>query len=444
MVKQYFVKRGDRVRGPFTSGQIKRGIRSKKIRPADLLGSSDVGPWKEVRSVITAPADPNSTSNVSDSNVSELAMGASNTPSSDTFTHTVQPASLPSRDGSSDEDLSVTNFPSQASVTTRLQVPEESTFSQRKPADDKETESQDLGASAQSNAQAQFTINEHDIDATFVIAPGASQGGDTPSRVPADAQSTVRDPDKPDPNKTVNPGVTMQPPQDVLVGEFAKTLGPAHQNLYQTTPQVSLKSQLDQKGDAVQQPIAVPAAVTVRPRTIQSSDKTMVDGEPVSSIEKGSSVGDLDYVTLSKLGEGGMGTVHLARQVALGREVAVKQIHLQSNGKQSFRNEFLTEAVLTGKLEHPNIIPIHEVGELPDGDLFYSMKNVKGRSWNETIDTFSLSENLEILVDVCDAIAFAHAEGVIHRDLKPENIMTASFGEVLVLDWGLAVLTEPP
>ena len=83
------------------------------------------------------------------------------------------------------------------------------------------------------------------------------------------------------------------------------------------------------------------------------------------------------------------------------------------------------------------------MGESAGGELFYAMKNVKGRAWDETIDALTLDQNLEILIDVCDAIAFAHAEGVIHRDLKPQNIMTGGFGEVLVLDWGLAVLTEP-
>ena len=102
----------------------------------------------------------------------------------------------------------------------------------------------------------------------------------------------------------------------------------------------------------------------------------------MTSADTESPESSLDYLTLDKLGEGGMGTVHLARQVALGREVALKQIHQQSSRKQSVRDEFLTEAVLTGKLEHPNIVPIYEVGESAGGDLFYSMKNVKGRAWD--------------------------------------------------------------
>ena len=156
-----------------------------------------------------------------------------------------------------------------------------------------------------------------------------------------------------------------------------------------------------------------------------------------------SSDSSLDYVTLDKLDEGGMGTVHLVHQVALEREAALKQIHHRSSRKQSTRDEFLTEAVLTGNLEHPNIVPIYEVGESPDGDLFYTMKNMKGRTWDDTIDDLSLNENLEILIDVCDAMAFAHAEGVIHRDLKPQNMMTGGFAEVLVLDWGMAILVVP-
>jgi len=219
---------------------------------------------------------------------------------------------------------------------------------------------------------------------------------------------------------------------------FAQTLVPEHQDLNQTLAETSLKPATGREKSG---PFSPSQSGSARLRSIQPGE-TRVDSKGVTSADE-SSDSSLDYVTLDKLGEGGMGTVHLARQVALGREVALKQIHQRSSRKQSVRDEFLTEAVLTGKLEHPNIVPIYEVGESTGGELFYSMKNVKGRAWDETIDRLTLDQNLEILIDVCDAIAFAHAEGVIHRDLKPQNIMTGGFGEVLVLDWGLAVLTEP-
>src|SRR5207237_4087736 len=88
--------------------------------------------------------------------------------------------------------------------------------------------------------------------------------------------------------------------------------------------------------------------------------------------------------------------------------------------------------------DHPNIVPIYDVGTSERGLLFYSMKKVKGTPWMKLIQQKDVSDNLEILMKVADAIAFAHSKGVIHRDLKPENVMLGDFGEVLVMDWGLA------
>ena len=225
---------------------------------------------------------------------------------------------------------------------------------------------------------------------------------------------------------------------DGILDKFADSLAPEHQDLDRTLPHTSLKPEGNEHEDWMAALESFPSTNSVSRRSVQTGEPGEDDGRPTDS----TGGGRLDYVTLSLLGEGGMGTVHLARQIALGREVALKTIHGHSSEKQSVRDEFLTEAVLTGRLEHPNIVPIHEVGESPDGGLFYSMKNVKGLAWDETIDDLTLDQNLKILIDVCDAIAFAHAEGVIHRDLKPQNIMTGGFGEVLVLDWGLAVLAE--
>jgi hypothetical protein len=149
-----------------------------------------------------------------------------------------------------------------------------------------------------------------------------------------------------------------------------------------------------------------------------------------------------DYDLLGVLGEGGMGVVYNARQASIDREVAVKMLKPDMSASPAQRRKFLSEAAVTGELDHPNIVPIYDLGQNADGALFYSMKKVTGTPWSQVIAKNSILDNLTILLKVADAVAFAHARGVVHRDLKPENVMLGDFGEVLVLDWGLAVATE--
>ncbi|NOY29301.1 MAG: protein kinase [Planctomycetes bacterium] len=118
-----------------------------------------------------------------------------------------------------------------------------------------------------------------------------------------------------------------------------------------------------------------------------------------------------DYELLKVLGEGGMGVVYAARQSAIARTVAVKMLK-QSNGQTNEQREkFISEAVVTGELDHPNIVPIYDLGANDSGALFYSMKRVKGTPWNEVVKEKSLDANLHILLRVADAVAFAHANG---------------------------------
>ena len=134
MGEQYFIKRGERVRGPFTSRQIKSGIRSEKIKQEDLVGRSDAGPWKEVRSIMGQDNGARHQSDASDASLSKWTPGPSGTPSSDTVVNTAQPASRPLPDGPVKGDLTVGKSPPPASVTTRAPVSAESTFSQSDPA----------------------------------------------------------------------------------------------------------------------------------------------------------------------------------------------------------------------------------------------------------------------------------------------------------------------
>jgi eukaryotic-like serine/threonine-protein kinase len=150
------------------------------------------------------------------------------------------------------------------------------------------------------------------------------------------------------------------------------------------------------------------------------------------------------YEILDRIGEGGMGVVYLARDRELGREVALKVLRTPEPSAEE-RDRILREARILASLEHPGIAPVHDVGVLADGRVFYVMKRVRG----ERLDSLAISarprtELLRLFRQVCDAVAFAHAAGVIHRDLKPQNVMLGAFGEVLVLDWGVAKLRGHP
>jgi eukaryotic-like serine/threonine-protein kinase len=146
------------------------------------------------------------------------------------------------------------------------------------------------------------------------------------------------------------------------------------------------------------------------------------------------------YVLLDKLGAGGMGGVFRVEDTALGRQVALKVIGMvDSSGEFSAR--LLREAKIIAQLEHPGIVPVHDVGTLPDGRVFYTMKLVQGRRLDQHRDELGgVLERLRTFQKICEAVAFAHAHQVLHRDLKPQNIMVGKFGEVLVMDWGLAKL----
>lgn len=150
-----------------------------------------------------------------------------------------------------------------------------------------------------------------------------------------------------------------------------------------------------------------------------------------------------EYEVINELGKGNMGIVYEATQTSLNRELAIKSLNPKKGSNTRYEQEmFVSEAVVTANLVHPNIVPIHDLGRTEDGKLFYSMKKVTGTSWDKKIREMSLEDNLDIFMKVCDAVAYAHSRGVINRDLKPENVVIGSYGEVIVLDWGLAVTTE--
>jgi serine/threonine protein kinase len=149
------------------------------------------------------------------------------------------------------------------------------------------------------------------------------------------------------------------------------------------------------------------------------------------------------YRLVQRIASGGMGTVYVAEDLNLARRVAIKILDIpDSSGDLAARLQ--REARILASLEHPGIVPVHDAGTLADGRVFYAMKFVEGDRLDGVGGT--LPARLRTFQRICDTVAFAHTRGVLHRDLKPENIMTGPFGEVLVLDWGVAKIlrANPP
>ena len=147
------------------------------------------------------------------------------------------------------------------------------------------------------------------------------------------------------------------------------------------------------------------------------------------------------YAVIEKIGQGGMGAVYLALDEELGREVAIKIPNAVEGARLERR--FQIEARAIARLEHPGIVPIHDIGRLADGRLFYVMKRVQGRTLAEYAARVpDLADRLRVFERLCEPVRFAHAQGVIHRDLKPENVMVGAYGEVMVMDWGTAKTTS--
>jgi len=149
------------------------------------------------------------------------------------------------------------------------------------------------------------------------------------------------------------------------------------------------------------------------------------------------------YELIAPLGRGGMATVWRARDNVLEREVALKV--LAEPAAPGVAERLLAEAKILARLDHPGIAPVHDAGVLADGRVFYAMKRVEGRRLDELARAAPRAELLRIFVRIGEAVAFAHAHGIVHCDLKPANVMVGAFGEVLVMDWGVArVLAQAP
>ena len=201
----------------------------------------------------------------------------------------------------------------------------------------------------------------------------------------------------------------------------------------------------------------IPTCVIENPDAVIDPDRLLAQSPPKFSLKRNAhllirqcTIGNTDdntdhkqdYNLKHKIGQGACGLVYAACQNTIDREVAIKVIRPEMAHNATVKSLFLSEAVVTGDLDHPNIVPIYDLGMDQQNCLFYTMKKIKGISWNKVIGQKTEAENIDILLRVCDAVAFSHDKGVIHRDLKPHNIMLGDYGEVFVMDWGIAV--SPP
>ena len=216
-----------------------------------------------------------------------------------------------------------------------------------------------------------------------------------------------------------------RPPSDVDVVRLARSLS------------------IEVQGTLVEHPRS-----TIEPRT----EGALVDARARAGLSHHGSGADgvPGFVVRETLGEGGMGVVRAAEQVSLGRQVAVKTVKGALAGNPQVTLRLLREAWLAGRVEHPNVVPIYDLGLDDAGRPHIAMRLVEGTSWDELLRdpelvrtrhgaTDALEWHLRVLVQVTQAVSRAHAKGIVHRDIKPENVMIGEFGEVYLLDWGIAV-----
>lgn len=160
------------------------------------------------------------------------------------------------------------------------------------------------------------------------------------------------------------------------------------------------------------------------------------------------------FQPIKTLGSGGMGDVYRIQDPVFNRTLAMKVIRTEHQGDEQVLSRFLAEAQATAQLQHPGIVPVHHLGQMPDGRWYFTMTEVRGQTLREVIDAvhraspdrewgvapgdWTFRRLIHAFQKICEAVAFAHSRGVLHRDLKPQNVMVGEYGEVLVLDWGLA------
>ena len=251
-------------------------------------------------------------------------------------------------------------------------------------------------------------------------------------------------------DETAPPAAPPPPSRGILLGRaIPSDEGDFDEGLPQGIPVLD-----PYEGDTSDFPAVDSNPPTVRPTVRSRSDRgrsTIIDGRAVlPELADGAA----RYTIGEVIAEGGMGFVVEAVDDNIGRTVAMKQLHGRHEPNPGLQLRFVEEAQITGQLQHPNIVPVHELGVRADGSLFFTMKRVRGRTLREVIKglrnrdenderAFGRVRLLQAFQQVTMGVAYAHSRGVIHRDIKPSNIMFGDYGEVLVMDWGLAKILGP-
>ena len=285
------------------------------------------------------------------------------------------------------------------------------------------------------------------VDTTKIVQRGTDIAlANAPTLQPTNDPSSSNEDENHDSNIEITDEVTADPnAQTLMAGPMQTMSRPLNDKTHHAPTGSQKKTIIGHRLPTIVNPQAALEAAEAYSKGL----KSLIP--PRTIVRKEEAADSSDYQLLKRIGSGAYGVVFQAKQVPLQRPVAVKLLQSGAESEehqQRIKNEFLREAQFTGRLEHPNIVPIHDIGLTvsPKGkvDPFYVMKEIRGESWQGVIKDKSLKENLEIFKNVVNAIAFAHSQNVLHCDLKPDNVMLGEFGEVLVVDWGQAVDLSVP
>ena len=306
----------------------------------------------------------------------------------------------------------------------------------KRPHDESSASSRDAANDQQDQADPTEVTSDATIDVTPASAgqtlgdASADRAESSASQDPAVAKKTDSEANLPSRETAADLGATIDSPSAL----------PDH------TASEAAEEPLDQTVD-------VPATPSGQSQASETDAET---GQAPTPIREMASDPATRHTVTRFLAEGGLGKVYVAQDDKLQREVVMKTLKDAGGEDSEARYRFVQEAQVNSQLEHPNIIPIYQAGDGADGQPYYTMKYVRGQQYRDLIqgyhqnrregnvDALELRRLLTLFISTCQAVSYAHNRGVVHRDLKPENIAVGEFGELMVLDWGLAkVLGEP-